>query len=572
VIELKSISELLDKKFLIPSYQRGYRWESKQVEDLLEDILEFANKKKVEKEFYCLQPVVVKRDKNEDEEEIYRIIDGQQRLTTIYIILKYFESLLEDEYGIETIYSISYETRNSKHDKKHDSETFLSNIQDIEKLDDTNIDFFYMSNCYMTIDRWFKKIVKERRITKRKFSEVLIESKIETEVINNQEIKVDEANNLRVIWYEVQEEIEIDVFTRLNSGKISLTPAELIKALFLLEKKEENEKLLLASQWDEIEYKLQEPNFFAFINGNEYKKSTRIEFIFDLIAEKKKIKIDNLREDDELKTFYIFNELISHSEDDLWDEVKTYFRVFEELYTDNKYYHLVGFLVNSGIKIQGIVDDFQKSVKDEFLKTLKHRISAKVTLGDKKIEKLNYYEDKDEILTLLTLFNVLVTLESNYTKYPFERHKSEKWSLEHIHAQNSQELSEEDKKELLKNQKSYIKDDLFLKEIEEIKSVDEALRRVSGYFGETNLHTIDNLALLSRDDNAALNNSIFPAKRVKIKMLDRKGSFVPLGTKNVFLKYYSDDVKEAIKWNREDKEAYLDALKETLSEYVREER
>lgn len=44
-LELKSISELLDKNFFIPAYQRGYRWSSRQVEDLLEDIMEFARKK-----------------------------------------------------------------------------------------------------------------------------------------------------------------------------------------------------------------------------------------------------------------------------------------------------------------------------------------------------------------------------------------------------------------------------------------------------------------------------------------------------------------------------------------------
>jgi len=562
MIKLKSISEFLDKKFFIPSYQRGYRWESKQVEDLLEDILEFANKKKVEKEFYCLQPVVVKKD----EEGRYRVIDGQQRLTSIYIILKYFENLLEEEYFIEDIYSISYETRAN-------SKPFLEAIKSINNYDTQNIDFYYMSNSYLVIKEWFKKNIKKKRITKRKFLELLIDVDIRTETIENQEKKVDYANNIRVIWYEIKDDNEIDVFTRLNSGKIPLTPAELIKALFLLEKKEENEKLLLASQWDEIEYKLQEPNFFAFINGDEYNKATKIEFIFDLIAENKNLKIDNLRGDDELKTFYIFNELISNSEDDLWDEVKTYFRVFEELYNDNDYYHLVGFLVNSGVKVQNIVDEFQANLKDKFLEKLKESINHKISFKDKKLKELNYNEDYNEVLTLLFLFNVLVTLESNYSKYPFDRYKSEKWSLEHIHAQKSENMSDDDKKELLKLQKDYIKDEASLKEIEALDNIDEALTKILSYFGDTNsLDTIDNIALLTREDNSSLSNSIFPAKRDKIKSLDKKGSFIPLGTKNVFLKYYSSDVKEAIKWNHEDRKAYFEALQETLSEYMGEKR
>lgn len=59
-ISLKTINELLNKNFFIPSYQRGYRWKKRQVKELLDDIWEFINRKKEEDEFYCLQPVVIK--------------------------------------------------------------------------------------------------------------------------------------------------------------------------------------------------------------------------------------------------------------------------------------------------------------------------------------------------------------------------------------------------------------------------------------------------------------------------------------------------------------------------------
>ena len=47
-LKLKSIREILDKSFYIPAYQRGYRWSSRQVIDLLDDIWELALKKKKE--------------------------------------------------------------------------------------------------------------------------------------------------------------------------------------------------------------------------------------------------------------------------------------------------------------------------------------------------------------------------------------------------------------------------------------------------------------------------------------------------------------------------------------------
>ena len=41
IIEMKSVSNLLGLKFFIPSYQRGYRWNEQQIEDLLNDINDF---------------------------------------------------------------------------------------------------------------------------------------------------------------------------------------------------------------------------------------------------------------------------------------------------------------------------------------------------------------------------------------------------------------------------------------------------------------------------------------------------------------------------------------------------
>ena len=59
-LEMKTISDLLDEQFFIPAYQRGYRWTTRQVTDLLNDIKEFQYKAK-KNEFYCLQPIVVKK-------------------------------------------------------------------------------------------------------------------------------------------------------------------------------------------------------------------------------------------------------------------------------------------------------------------------------------------------------------------------------------------------------------------------------------------------------------------------------------------------------------------------------
>ena len=569
-LELKSISEILDKSFYIPAYQRGYRWSSRQVIDLLKDIWEFASKRqKQEGEFYCLQPIVVKRTDSK-----YIVIDGQQRLTTLYIVLKYLEQKIEDDFYITSFYDLEYETRNKENEN---SSEFLKQINNIKEDESKkNIDFYYMNNTFNVIKQWFT----DNKINKGDFLNILFK----VNIIEENEQKIDIANNVRVIWYEIDDENEIDVFTRLNIGKIPLTNAELIKAIFLINTKEENEKLLLASQWDEIEYKLQDNSFFAFVNkdfdeNNEIKYPTRIEFIFDLIANKSNLEINNLQKDDERRSYYIFNELIkdNNTAKEYWDEVKKYFRVFNEFYSNQEYYHLVGFLVHNGVKIVEIVENFMNNSKDNFLNILKEKIKQKNQLKKKVFEELNYEEDYDLVTRILFLFNVISTMKSNYSRYPFNLHKSEKWSLEHIHAQKSENITKiEDRKDLLKMQLTYIDDKTIKKDIEDLlelekiteEQISDIENRVSKLFTDKEIHTIDNLALLSRDDNSSLNNSIFPAKRDKIKDLDKKGSFIPICTKNVFLKYYSKDVKEALKWNIEDRKYYLTEIKKTLNEYL----
>ncbi len=98
------IADLLDGKhhFVIPSFQRGYRWEEKQVTDLLEDIKQFANDDNVKSDSYFLQPVVVKATKYKmadgQELDAYEVLDGQQRLTTMLLLLKrLMKRLGEDE-------------------------------------------------------------------------------------------------------------------------------------------------------------------------------------------------------------------------------------------------------------------------------------------------------------------------------------------------------------------------------------------------------------------------------------------------------------------------------------------
>ena len=252
MIEQKSIRDIIDKKinFNVPAYQRGYRWDKLNVTDLLDDLLEFMQDTNSGK-FYCLQPLVVKKIG----ENRYNVIDGQQRLTTIFIILKYLENLLKEENGIDEIYTLSYETRK-------DSKDFLQNIASkTQDESNQNMDYFCIYQAYKAVENWFGEKISEKKTTKRKMLEIFTNS--------------EDGKHIEFIRYEVEDsEDEVKIFARLNSGKIPLTNAELIKALFLNVRNfpkecSENEiitkQIEISKEWDEIEYTLQDDEFFKFL-------------------------------------------------------------------------------------------------------------------------------------------------------------------------------------------------------------------------------------------------------------------------------------------------------------------
>ena len=267
-IKETAVGKLLGMNFSIPGYQRGYRWTEQQVNDLLNDINEFEPENG---SWYCLQPLVVMK-----KDEKWEVIDGQQRLTTIYLILACL--------GVTDKYTIEYETR-------EDSKEFLEKISE-------NIDFFYMHKAYETIEKFFDK-KKNQEHFQEDFKDKLL-------------------NNVKFIWYEIdEEENPVTVFTRLNMGKIPLTTAELIKALLLNRSnfgagEGKNETLRLrqqemASEWDTVEYTLQNDEFWLFLNQPGDNRPTRIDFIFDLICKQDALKVETKDiGTDEYRTFRYF--------------------------------------------------------------------------------------------------------------------------------------------------------------------------------------------------------------------------------------------------------------------------
>lgn len=84
-LPLMPFSGLKGKTYIIPYQQCGYKWTSSNVEELLCDQKEFIEDANSKKRIYCLQPLaVVSAGDNR-----YVVLDGQQRLTTLYLLYKF---------------------------------------------------------------------------------------------------------------------------------------------------------------------------------------------------------------------------------------------------------------------------------------------------------------------------------------------------------------------------------------------------------------------------------------------------------------------------------------------------
>jgi hypothetical protein len=548
-ISIKTINDLLKSNFFIPSYQRGYRWTELQLTDLLNDINEFSPKEipnTNEKTWYCLQPIVVKqKDENE-----WNVIDGQQRLTTTFLILHYLnQSYIANRQ--KKLFGLKYETRENSAD-------YLQKELNGETINDTNIDYYFISSAYKTVCDWFK-------------------SKGEQFDVNTFESKFNFST--KVIWYETSSNDDsIDIFTRINSGKIPLTNAELIKALFLNSSnfaKADSEKLRLkqleiASEWDRIEYALQDDSFWYFINKNENNLATRLEFIFNLMSDKPS--------DDKYSTFHFFNEKFkTKSEKEInenWQEIKKYFQTLEEWHNDRELYHKIGYLIAVGTNIKNILKEKIEKSKTEFSNWINQEIESK--FKNVNLEEVEYNGRYVRDILLLHNIQTMLNNENETNHFPFDRYKKESWDVEHIHAIATEvNVKIENQIEWIKN--NFIKTDNHQNEelnnrIEFIKSgntIDEnEFKDIIDYVLGEEDNSLRNLCLLDSGTNRSYKNDSFKEKRKKIIEREIEGTFIPICTKNVFMKYYSANVKDIEVWNENDRTSYYEKIQKGINQYL----
>ena len=592
---MKAFKDLSEFTFVIPSQQRGYKWTPKNVEELLKDLWEFTKQKT--KNIYCLQPIaVVKNGECE-----YEVLDGQQRLTTLFLLYKYLTQ--------KNAYTLNFERDSNECDKSRWK--FLNDIDKEEKLDNSHqIDRFYIKEAYKKIKNFFESFEKnqpsvfadsENKDIKQIFRSLLDASRCQKSV--------------QVIWYETPKEKAHETFRNLNSGKISLTNTDLIKALLLnrVNGLPANQHETVARQFEEMEQTLKLDHFWHMLSSEVPKyPHTRMDLLFNVVAnvEEKEVQIDYRTS---------FRRFAEESLEQKWQQVRHTFLRLYDMYMDMYSYHYIGFLTyyktgDSIKRLHELISDNEKMDKNEFIEKLRGDIKKAINPNDQKqIEDYSYTDSsRKELRELFLLHNIETLLQRyqtlknseqyklqhEYEQFPFELLYKQSWDIEHVASQTTNELkNEKDREDWLKSVKvdylSYFNNNNnAFEKTKDKKDFDKLYEEIinyikkenQDYIEEDNKNNIGNLVLLDKHTNRSFHNSLFPRKRRIVIMADGLASendeeqnvvrqFIPICTKQCFTKAYnkSSDVKLG-EWLQDDANEYLKDIKEKLNKYFTNEK
>lgn len=589
------IGELREREFLVPSYQRGYRWEVEDVEQLLDDIQK--NTKKPSR--YSLQPVVVaSRGDNQ-----WELIDGQQRLTTVNLILLAL--------GEETI-PIQYQRHQRSGGESGPAivKTLVREItsnEDWEQLKRRNRDLDTVDHHHI-VNAWLAIKNRLEKSSYRHFTATAI------------------LRRTTVIWHKVEAENASSEFLRFNTSKIHLSPCELLKPRFLAKfdpPMNHRSPTEIAAEWDQMESALHDEEFWNFLNplAAAIAAPTRIALLFDLLApspEKTdkeaaagKGYLDQLPESADAETLEV-----------KWLELRRCFLTLQEWFSDMDIRHLVGFLrwtktPDKEVELGKLWSEFEDCGRNRYRAWLTSKVE-KLLAPDgnrSKWEKASYGDDNNYLQDVLLWLNIR-TLPPDAV-YPFARHATVKMSLEHIHARASpgaadrEQFSQwvEGSLEFLKvlKKKSMgptitsdatefaTKIQNLEEQIGNLKTEGNAGAQIPNEATETakslagdledlvpdpigdDMNRIWNLALLGKGENSSLSNRFFHQKRKCILDFETGKSdgseaprFIPPATVRVFLKAYSETPKDLMIWTSADRKDYKNRINEVITHTMNE--
>ena len=595
---------LKSKKYNIPEYQRGYKWNHKQIVQLLNDIEAFEDQQN-DGLFYCLQNITLYPSRVND--EYLNVVDGQQRLTTIYLLFSYLElgNLLQNKFN----YAVRESSNRFVKKIVEENRSFLNSIletKDFEEfcnkyveLDFDHQDIFYMYSAIKTFDAWFlekndensKNIYKEKLVDKVKF------------IVNE-------------IHSDIKEQ---ELFMNLNTGKVPLDGADLVRAILITRVAREemsdykkdsikdivrlNEKRTrigleldhLNHWWGNINVK----NYFEPFSKLEVDSQETIFFDLEInpinilyklwvetkIDSKKKLK---------LKIFESTSPLL------LYKEIIFINRTLQHWYNDRELYHYLGFLANNS-RIVNFKKYYQqwidkKHTKESFIRLVKDDVKKFVFGSEEKeksgvdfwlgclvdyneTNKTNWYES-NELEKFLILIDVIEISKNEKVNFLLPTHfKKNKEDKEHIYPCTPKKIKElEGSKDNCKlileylNKLNLNKVNLFPYSENEWDEKSEMEKEEILNILDTKIHdltpinSIGNLVLLNYSINRGFGNNYYIDKRASVVNNVQNGEYVRQHTLNVFVKGRTE-AKDLNAWNFEDISNNANLIKDSLIEF-----
>ena len=578
-ITLKTLAHLQRDgvRFTIAGYQRGYRWTQAEVLDLLDDVREFSLAcPKDPGAFYCLQPVVV----TPASDGSWTVIDGQQRLTTLYLFYCCCSWMLPPSARYNLLpFTLRYPGRPRFQEcleilsEKEYAGAVRFAAETAEYEDD--IDCHYRLEAYRCIGDWLHELLK---------------SPSARAGLGNLKNTFD--TRVRLIWYELPNLSAADqaaLFSMLNTGKIALTDAELIRALLLQRRTgrsgsvsdtpgAEARRLNIVRKWDDLEADLRDEKYWKFLTGGRagepaVSSPTRLDFILRILALhlNRSVLSDADRQfpesfpwavpeeaNREHFSFFVFSawlkllqrqEAGGNSGDDavmqVWDRICELCRALRRWYGDTRRYHRIGFLSVTSLRpaaelmrelmlldLEARSTAAENIFDDRLLSLIRRELFGAVPLSSgafrEWITGLQYPKDAHRIRQILLLYNLaaLEALDAG-SRFPFELYRDSRlnWDLEHINAVADPTAGEPD-------------------------------------------HSIGNLTLLAGFINRAYQNDVFSVKRRVILEQSVRGTFIPLGTRKVFTKDFPG-AGASLTWEENDKKAYTEEIIRSLCAFLK---
>ncbi|AWI25798.1 DUF262 domain-containing protein [Flavobacterium pallidum] len=618
-----SVAEVFDSKsgflsqnkkthYNIPEYQRGYKWSENEVTTLLDDIFKFQGK---QNEFYCLQNITLVNKSD----SYFNVVDGQQRLTTLYIILSFLgeKELIRDKlsYPQDSIRSKTFEFQTTY---------ILDRVLDVYRMswDEFNTqtngefnyqDIFYLCSTCRTVNGWFEDKEDEYpSFKKEKFSTKILE-------------------NVKFIVNNLKDTDEEKVFGNVNSKRIPLDGSDLIRAILItkvakfkfghddtdqkLQIKINEERVRIGWELDELN------NWWS----NKETKSYFSSFITqqskgDIKFDSEQYPINNL--------YYLFAQTkgksleIQFIEGQL-DIITTYLEIIKlhntltDWYNDKYIYHFLGYIFNQlkkdasfkeiyklwnqedktrqkfidelkGIIREGILGKFEEKTHGNYHDFYKDKFKEFFPTSEDPAEFLDQKDWYDEALSQKELIKILLLLDiihvtkqqgSNLKLPAIAFHRLDR-DIEHIFPKTPKSKNASDFRsyiEFINKYRVENESDRFNIEKFEEKFAQDSFRNkiekfVEKFTDDVDTNSIGNLVLLDSSVNRSIQNNPYSKKRLRLIQESNEGNFIHPHTFNVFVRAFQDESSiqslDLEHWTNVDVENSFKSIKEIIFNYL----